>query len=214
MRREFRERNEMKEFGRKFPDAKETSFFGRPYESLRVRYASRSYKRYKAGSVKWHVEQQRLSAMASAGSGPKLRAVFYESTLPKCGKDLYVHSGVIFYFPYNISIGDNVYFNRNVFITARDAVEIGDNVLIGPNVVINTGNHTFTDPNIPIVQQGHTSERIVIEDDVWIASNVIILKGVRIGKGSVLAAGCVVTKDVEPYTVVAGVPAKKIKDRV
>jgi acetyltransferase-like isoleucine patch superfamily enzyme len=151
--------------------------------------------------------------MASAGTGPKLRAVFYETTLPKCGNNLYVHSGVIFYFPYNISIGDNVYFNRDTFITARDAVEIGNNVLIGPNVVINTGNHTFSDPKMPIVKQGHTSERIVIGDDVWVGANAIILKGVSIGEGSVIAAGAVVTKSVEPYTVVAGVPAKKIKDR-
>jgi len=182
-------------------------------EAAALRAAGPLYAKLTAGSVEWHEEQQKLSNMASAGIGPKLRALFYETTLPKCGKNLYVHSGVAFYFPYNISIGDNVYFNRNVFITARDPVSIGDDVLIGPNVVINTGNHTFSDRNVPIVKQGHTSERIVIEDDVWIAANAIILKGVTIGKGAVVAAGAVVNKNVAPYTVVGGVPAKKIKDR-
>jgi acetyltransferase-like isoleucine patch superfamily enzyme len=210
---EFRERNEILEFNRRYPGKNDMSRFGIWRESRAIAVARSKYEGYAAGSVKWHIEQERLSNMASAGPGPKLRAVFYETTLPKCGKGLYVHSGVILYFPYNVCIGDNVYMNRNTFITARDPVEIGNNVLIGPNVVINTGNHTFADPNIPIVKQGHTSEKIVIGDDVWIGANAIILKGVNIGKGSVVAAGAVVTKSVEPYTVVAGVPAKKIKDR-
>jgi len=203
----------MIEFTKRFPGKDEMSGFEKWKESRIVRAACSRYGKLTAGSAKWHGEQEKVSAMASAGSGPKLRALFYETTLPKCGKKLYVHTGVIFYFPYNISVGDNVYINRNTFITARDPVEIGNNVLIGPNVVINTGNHTFADPNVPIVMQGHTSEKIVIEDDVWIGANAIILKGVRIGKGSVVAAGAVVTKSVEPYTVVAGVPARKIKER-
>lgn len=213
MEREFRERNEMIEFGKRYPGKDVRSRFEIWRESRMIGSYCRAFGKLTAGSEKWHEMQQHLSAMASAGIGPKLRAMFYEITLPKCGKDLYVHSGVTFYFPYNISIGDNVYLNRNVFITARDAVEIGNNVLIGPNVIINTGNHTFSDRDVPIVRQGHTSEKIVIEDDVWIAASAMILKGVRIGKGAVVAAGAVVNRNVEPYTVVGGVPAKKIKER-
>ena len=211
MERKFRERNEMFEFNKRFNNGEPE----RPSkdEVDAIKTALSLYEKLTAGSVEWHEEQQKLSNMASAGIGPKLRALFYETTLPKCGRSLYVHSGVAFYFPYNISIGDNVYFNRNVFITARDPVTIGNDVLIGPNVVINTGNHTFSDRDVPIVKQGHTSERITIGDDVWIAANAIILKGVTVGKGAVIAAGAVVNKDVAPYTLVGGVPAKKIKDR-
>ncbi|AIZ56343.1 serine acetyltransferase [Candidatus Methanoplasma termitum] len=213
MKREFRERNEILEFNKKFPDQNKTTPFEKLYVNLRIRTAPFFYRRYKAGTDKWLVKQEKLSHLASAGLGPKLRAIFYEETLTNCGKNMYIHSGVTFYFPYNISIGDNVYMNRNVFITARDRVEIGDNVLIGPNVMINTGNHVYTDPKTPIYLQGHVSEEIVIEDDVWIAANVAVLKGVRIGKGSVVGAGSVVVKDVPPYSVVVGVPAKKIKER-
>jgi galactoside O-acetyltransferase len=61
--------------------------------------------------------------------------------------------------------------------------------------------------------QGHDGGKIIIEDGVWIGSNAVVLPNTRIGKASIIAAGAVVTKDVEPYSIVAGVPAKKIKDR-
>ncbi|MDR0509387.1 MAG: acyltransferase [Candidatus Methanoplasma sp.] len=213
MEREFRERNEIMDFEKRFPGMNVSSPAEMQQQSREIDRCLSRFRKLTAGSVKWHEEQQKLGMMASAGLGPKLRALFYETTLPKCGKDLYVYPGVTFYFPYNISIGDNVYFNRNVSITARDEVTIGNNVLIGPNVVINTGNHTFSDRDTLIVKQGHTSEKIVIGDDVWIAANAIILKGVNIGEGAVVAAGAVVNKDVPPYTVVGGVPARMIKIR-
>jgi len=213
MEREFRERNEMIDFEKRFPGMNILPPAELRRQSCEIDRHLSKFRKLAAGSIEWHEMQQELGMMASAGLGPKLRALFYETTLPKCGKDLYVYPGVTFYFPYNISIGDNVYLNKNVSITARDEVTIGNNVLIGPNVVINTGNHTFSDRDIPIVKQGHTSEKIVIGDDVWIAANAIILKGVNIGEGSVVAAGAVVNKDVPPYTVVGGVPAKIIKIR-
>ena len=92
-------------------------------------------------------------------------------------------------------------------------VEIGKYVQVGPNTVIHSANHNFDDIDLPICKQGHTPKKVKIEDDVWIAAGCIILPGVTIGKGAVIAAGAVVTKDVEPYSVVAGAPAKKIKDR-
>lgn len=79
--------------------------------------------------------------------------------------------GFIVKFPERLFIGNNVTINRNVFITARDNVYIGDNVLIGQNTIINSGNHGFLDPNIPINMQGHSSEKIIIENDVWIGAN-------------------------------------------
>ena len=85
---------------------------------------------------------------------------------------------------------------------------------IAPNVVIIGANHAFADPNKTLKSQGSTSKGIVIEDDVWIATNSSILDGVTIGKGSVVAAGAVVNKDVPPYSVVGGVPAKILKSRL
>lgn len=116
----------------------------------------------------------------------------------------------------SIKISDGVSINRNVLINARGGGEIliGKNVLIGPNVVIRSNNHIIDDIGIPIKYQGVTDGYIILEDDVWIGANVVILPNVRIGKGAVVGAGAVVTKDIEPYTIAAGIPAKKIKSRL
>lgn len=113
-------------------------------------------------------------------------------------------------------IGDNVKLNHNVMINADcgGKIHIGNNVLFGPNVVLRATNHTYESTEIPIINQGHTAGTIRVEDDVWFGANVVVLPDVTIGKGSIIAAGSVVTKSVEAYTIVAGVPAKAIKSRL
>ena len=92
-------------------------------------------------------------------------------------------------------------------------IEIGDNCLIGPNVVLRTSNHVFSDRNVPIREQGHIPGRIIIRDDVWIGANVVLLPDVSVGRGAIIGAGSVVTKNVDDYAIVAGVPAKQIGSR-
>lgn len=92
-------------------------------------------------------------------------------------------------------------------------IVIGQYVAIGPNVVIRAANHRFDRLDIPIMDQGHETGEVIIDDDVWIAANCCITPGVHIGKGAIVGAGAVVTKDVEPYSIVGGVPAKKIGSR-
>ena len=171
------------------------------------------YGNYKTNSERWYFTQDKISLLPSVGIGAKRRTLFYVKTLQECGSNLQVMPGFIVKFPERLFIGNNVTINRNVFITARDNVYIGDNVLIGQNTIINSGNHGFLDPNIPINMQGQSSEKIIIENDVWIGANCSVLKGVKIGNGAVVGAGSVVTKDIEPYTIVGGIPAKKIKNR-
>ncbi|MDR9765630.1 DapH/DapD/GlmU-related protein [Shewanella baltica] len=114
----------------------------------------------------------------------------------------------------NIELGDNVYVGKGTFILAENSkVTIGNNVLIAPGVKINSRNHIYSNPLVLINQQGHLGKDIIIEDDVWIASNAIILAGVKVGKGAVVAAGAVVTNNIKPYTIVGGIPAKYIGDR-
>lgn len=114
----------------------------------------------------------------------------------------------------NIIIGNNCSINPYTIIYGHGkGTKIGNNVLIAGHCMIIPSNHIFEDPNITIDKQGATSKGILIGDDVWIGTGVKILDGVTIGKGSVIAAGAVVTKSIEPYTVSAGIPAKKIKDR-
>ena len=114
-----------------------------------------------------------------------------------------------------IQIGHNVAFNRNVNINAScgGKIIIGNNCLIGPGVTMRTANHNYSRADINIQDQGHTAEDILIEEDCWLGANCIILGGVQIKKGAIIAAGAVVTKNVESFTVVGGVPAKLIKLR-
>jgi maltose O-acetyltransferase len=112
-------------------------------------------------------------------------------------------------------MGDRVSMNANVYLNActGGTIQIGSDVMIGPNVVMRTSDHRFDAIDRPIREQGHVSGMITIEDDVWIAANVTIVGGVRIGRGSVVAAGAVVVRDVDAYTLVAGAPAKLIRRR-
>ena len=111
-------------------------------------------------------------------------------------------------------VGSRASINRNVVLDASyGAIHIGDDVLIGSNVVIRASDHNFESTRIPINRQGHVGGRIIIQDDVWIAANVVVTGGVTIGAHSVVAAGAVVTKDVEPSSIAAGVPAKTIRRR-
>lgn len=85
--------------------------------------------------------------------------------------------------------------------------------MIAPNVVIVAFNHGFEDMEIPMFNQKNTEAPIIIDDNVWIASNCTIGKGVRIGTGSIIGANSFVNKDVPPYSIVGGVPAKILKSR-
>ncbi|RPI86213.1 MAG: acyltransferase [Chloroflexi bacterium] len=111
-----------------------------------------------------------------------------------------------------IKIGEDSLIGEYTVIRGQGGVVIGDRVYTSPFTQIIAVNHVFDDPSKPFVEQGITAEGILIEDDVWIGSGAIITDGVKIGKGAVIAAGAVVTKDVAPHTVAAGVPAKPIKD--
>lgn len=108
-----------------------------------------------------------------------------------------------------ISIGKRTFLNTEIrFGCSRATITIGNHCQIGPRVSFETMNHT---PRHSGEKRGGTPENIVVEDEVWIGCGAIILPGVTIGRGAVVAAGAVVNRDVEPYTMVGGVPAKPIK---
>jgi acetyltransferase-like isoleucine patch superfamily enzyme len=110
-----------------------------------------------------------------------------------------------------IEIGPWVYVNRDVMIVALEAITIGACCRIAERVSIRDHDHRFDDPNIPIVDQGYVTSPIRIGRDCWIGCNAVILKGVSIGDGAVIAAGAVVTKDVPPRCLAGGVPARIIR---
>lgn len=115
--------------------------------------------------------------------------------------------------PFYADFGKNITFGKNVFVNGgchfqdQGGITIGDNCLIGHNVVLATINHDLNPAN----NRKNHYVPIKICDNVWIGANVTVLQGVTIGEWAVVAAGAVVTKDVEPYTIVGGIPAKFIK---
>lgn len=100
-----------------------------------------------------------------------------------------------------IYIGKNCFFNHGCSLTALEEIRIGDGCLFGENVKIYDHNHRFSNPDIPIKEQGYTKGKVTIGSHCWICSNVTILKGVTIGDNCVIGAGCVVKKDVPQGTI-------------
>jgi acetyltransferase-like isoleucine patch superfamily enzyme len=142
-----------------------------------------------------------------------LRHLWYRRVLGiQLGANAAVHLGnyVWFWGPgeirrFGVSVGRNSRISRDCTLDARSGLTIGENVSISAEVMILGGTHDINDPEF-----GDIAGAVAIEDYVWVGARAIIMPGVTLGRGSVVAAGSVVTKDVEPLTIVGGVPAKPI----
>lgn len=111
-----------------------------------------------------------------------------------------------------VEIGD--YSGIGANCTLHPKVKIGKYVMMGPDVYMVGNNHITSDPDTPMCFQGKTdNQEIRIEDDCWLGARVMIMPGKTIGHGSILASGAIITKDVEPYSIMGGNPAKLIKKR-
>jgi galactoside O-acetyltransferase len=169
-------------------------------------------------------------------TGIRFRQWYFSKRFKKLGANSHLGMGLLVYDPQNISIGEDYSMRRNGILGAINGsleignhlsiaenvtinasengkIVLGDYVLIGPNTVLRASDHVPTRTDLTIREQGHTGGEIIVEDDVWIGANCVVVAGVHIGKGAVVAAGAVVTNDVEPYTIVGGVPAKFLKKR-
>lgn len=112
-----------------------------------------------------------------------------------------------------IELGPNTTVNPFCVLYGHGGLRIGAGVRIAAHTIIIPSNHNFDDPDTPIFQQGSSSRGVVVEDDVWIGAGARLLDGVVVGRGAVVASGAVVTRDVPPRAVVAGVPAKILRQR-
>lgn len=110
-------------------------------------------------------------------------------------------------------IGDDTWIGQFCYINSAGGVEIGSRVGIGPAVKIMSSSHAEEGRDVPVLLCDLEFAKVTIEDDCDIGMGAIILPGVTVGRGSIVGAGAVVTSDVEPYAVVAGVPARKIRER-
>jgi acetyltransferase-like isoleucine patch superfamily enzyme len=148
--------------------------------------------------------------------GIALRSAFYRTLFSRLEGFAFIYPGAYLDHTQNISAGRSLAINTGAFISARAPLRFGNGVLVGPNVVIVTSNHRYDLPDRPISEQGHVLSPITIGDDCWIGANAVILAGVNLAEGTIVSAGSVVTRDTEPYSIVAGSPAEKIgsRDRV
>lgn len=130
--------------------------------------------------------------------------------LESCGKKVNIEKNAV--FSAKVSLGSRSGIGINARINGRCV--IGDDVMMGTGCVIITRNHRHDRTDIPMMDQGFEEERpVFVGNDVWLGDRVIILPGVHIGDGCIIGAGSVVTRDIPPYSVAAGIPAKVIKDR-
>lgn len=144
----------------------------------------------------------------------------HKNRFRKCGKNVKFFPLSSDFVYENIEIGNDVCINERASFKCYIAhLHIGNKVLFGPNVTIRGGIHPYYVAGRFIKDIGEhekspeDDQDVYIDDDVWVGCNVTILKGVHIGRGAVVAAGAVVTKDVAPFTIAGGVPAKKIGNR-
>lgn len=143
----------------------------------------------------------------------KFRVKYYNKKGCRIHKDTQISPNVRIQGLFEMDSGSSI--AQNCTISGEKAgVYVGKNVMIAPNVVIVAFNHGYKDITTPMVKQINEELPVYIEDDVWIASNCTIGRGVRIGKGSIIGANSFVNKDVPNFSVFGGVPAKKIKTRV
>jgi len=135
-----------------------------------------------------------------------------EKLFSECGENINIERGADFGSGKYITIGDRSGIGVDCILSGE--INIGNDVMMGPECVLLSRNHTFKRLDIPMNKQGYEKIKpITICDDVWIGYGVIILGGIDIGEGSIIGAGSVVTKNVTPYTIVGGNPARKIGNR-
>ena len=144
----------------------------------------------------------RLAAKADQARADALVASFQ-----RAGSAVKVRWPVACYEPQRLTVGDQVQIGEFCVLRANGGLTIGSRVLVASNVVITTRAHPIEPPRFDVMEDAP----IVIGDDVWIGAGAVVLPGVTIGDGAVVAAGAVVSRDVEPGTVVAGVPARVLR---
>lgn len=138
---------------------------------------------------------------------------FRSGDAKRVGRDCFYLDLIVWLNGEAIEMGDEVGFNYGCYVNGFGGLTIGDRSIFGPYTMIHTANHGMDDPNLPVQAQGWNKEPVTVGDECWIGMGASILPGVTIGSGVVIGAGSVVVKDLEPYTVAVGNPAKVIKQR-
>ena len=167
------------------------SIFGKPIKAIKYFFVNWFFCKFTKSIPSW-----------------TFRKFLYRLSGMKIGKNTIINQGFEYYSPDRLCIGDSSHINRNCFIDARGYCNIGSNTSISHEVLILTGTHDINSENFAEIHKS-----VEIGDYVWIGARATILPGVSIGKGAVVAAGALVTKDIKDFEIVAGVPAKVMGTR-
>lgn len=141
---------------------------------------------------------------------PQFDPDFQEPLLVSLGLGVTFYGGIGIRGRGRLRVGDHSSINSGVIFGLTGDLTLGRHVLVGDRVSFRTADHEFSDPDQPILHQGERYAPIVVEDDVWLGANVVVLRGVRIGRGAIIGANAVVTRDVPAMAIVGGVPARII----
>lgn len=141
------------------------------------------------------------------------RYLYFKTLAKSCGDNVAIFPGAYFEHIDNLSVGSNVSIHQMCYIDAEGGIDIGDDVSLAHRVSILSSNHYYSDLNIPIKYQGMKLDRTTIDRNVWVGCGAVILAGTHISSGSIVGANATVTHDVLPNFIVAGSPAKPIKER-
>ena len=163
--------------------------------------------------VSYEAVQQLLFLLPRYRTLNFIKALFLRLNGASIGKRCTFYPGVWIAPGKNLFLGDDVDLAMGVLITTSGGVEIGDRTLIGYRAQIISANHSVLKGRGNIFGSGHDKAKVSIGKDVWVGGNSMILPGITIGDGAIIAGGSVVTKDVSPYTIVGGIPATIIKER-
>ena len=131
----------------------------------------------------------------------------------RVGEGCYYLDHIVWLNGDRIEMGNGVGFNYGCYVNGYGGLAIGDDAMFGPYSMVHTANHHYEDRARPVTEQGWREQPVEIGPRVWIGMGAIVLPGVTIGEGAIVGAGAVVTRGVDPYTIVAGNPARPVKER-
>ena len=174
--------------------------------------AQHAYGESLSDLILWLMYTHVLSKMPY-GLGRKVKNMVLRRLFKRFGTGARVSTSVRLIYPQGITIGNDVGIPRNVTLDGRGGIDIGDDTMIGFESIILTSTHISKDKNIPIRKQGMFRAPVKIGKNVWTGARVIILPGVTVGDGAIIAANSVVSKDIPSNTVYGGVPASFIRER-
>ncbi len=138
---------------------------------------------------------------------------FRDHDAKRVGEGCYYLDHIVWLNGDRIEMGDGVGFNYGCYVNGFGGLVIGDEAMFGPYSMVHTANHNYDDRARPVTEQGWTKQPVEVGARAWIGMGACILPGVTIGEGAIVGAGSVVAKDVEPYTIAVGNPARVIRER-